>query len=81
MRASEKINTSLRIDKQVYYHIKEISPQGNVNNFINKAISKYLAELEKKELALAYQRANVDKEIAKEMKEIEGTIEDGIAEI
>ena len=81
MRTNEKINTSLRIDKQVYYQIKEISPKGNVNEFINKAITNYLSELEKKELILAYQRATSDKEIIKEMQELEGTIEDGIAEL
>lgn len=78
MRTTEKINTSLRIDKQTYYQIKEKSPKGNVNEFINKAITNYLSELERKELALAYQRAAGDKEVTKEMRDLEETIEDDI---
>lgn len=73
-----KINTSLRFDANVYNKIKKMSPWGNMSSFVNKIVKKYLENLERENLNLAYKRAANDKELNEEMRGLDGTIEDGI---
>lgn len=81
MITNTKINTSLRFDANVYNKIKMMSPRGNMSSFVNKIVKDYLENLERENLVLAYKRAANDKELNDEMRDWEGTIEDGIDSI
>ncbi|WNE41961.1 MAG: hypothetical protein AD073_000296 [Mycoplasmataceae bacterium] len=81
MITNTKINTSLRFDANVYNKIKKMSPRGNMSSFVNKIVKDYLENLERENLILAYKRAANNKELNEEMRDLEGTVEDGIDSI
>lgn len=81
MKTNMKTITSLRFESTVLDKIKEISPRGNVNSFVNKAVKEYLEKIEREMLILAYKNAAKSTTINKEMNDLDGIIEDGIDEI
>ena len=73
-----KKNINLNLEEDIYQAVRRTVPKGQVSSLVNNFFKEHLKKLKEQELKEAYQRTAKSKEMRKEDKVWEGTIEDGI---
>ena len=73
-----KKNINLNLEEDIYQAVRRTVPKGQVSSLVNNFFKEHLKKLKEQELKEAYQRTAKSKQMRKEDKVWEGTIEDGI---